>query len=60
MTIDGAYDVLPRNATFPRPGHIKVTIHKPILTAGLSEEEMANVITQSRDAIASALPEKNK
>jgi 1-acyl-sn-glycerol-3-phosphate acyltransferase len=60
VTIDGAYDVLPRNATLPRPGHIKVTIHKPILTAGLSEEEMANVIIQSRDAIALALPEKNK
>ena len=30
VTIDGAFDVMPRNAKLPRPGHISLTIHKPI------------------------------
>ena len=30
LTIDGAFDVLPRFKKMPNPGHICLTIHKPI------------------------------
>lgn len=30
LTIDGAFDVLPRFKKMPNPGHIYLTIHKPI------------------------------
>ena len=30
MTIDGVYKVMPRTAWLPRPGHVTLTIHKPI------------------------------
>lgn len=30
LTIDGAFDVLPRFKKMPNPGHISLTIHKPI------------------------------
>lgn len=33
ITIDGAYDILPKDAKLPRWGHIKITIHKPVPVA---------------------------
>ncbi len=30
ISVNGAYDVMPRNAKLPRPGHIIITIHKTI------------------------------
>ncbi len=30
VTIDGAFDVLPRGSWLPRPGRIKLTIHPPV------------------------------
>lgn len=31
VSIDGAYDIMPRNSYFPRPGVINLIIHEPIL-----------------------------
>lgn len=59
ITIDGAYDVMPPTAKIPRPGHIKVTIHKPI-TAPEGGYDISSLIKESHDIIASALPDKNK
>lgn len=58
VTIDGAFDVLPRTGILPRPGHIHLTIHKPILAGeeGHCEKEL---MQQSRDAIASVLEIEN-
>ncbi len=59
ITIDGAYDVMPITAKMPRFGHITVTIHKPI-DAPAGGHDLAALMEQSREAIASALPERNK
>lgn len=55
LTIDGAYKVMPRTALLPRPGHITLTIHRPI-EAPSDGYEMKSLIETSRQAILSALP----
>lgn len=54
VTIDGAFDVLPRFKFLPRPGHIKITIHRPIPPSG-NGHDLSALMEQSREAIASAL-----
>ena len=55
VTIDGAFDVLPRFRLLPRPGHIRLTIHKPIPpTPG--GHDLNTLMEESRKAIASAMP----
>ena len=55
LTIEGAYKVMPRTALLPRPGHITLTIHRPI-EAPSDGHEMKSLIETSRQAILSALP----
>ena len=55
LTIDGAYKVMPRTALLPRPGHITLTIHRPV-EAPSDGHEMKSLIETSRQAILSALP----
>lgn len=57
ITIDGAYHIMPITSRLPRPGHITLTIHKPILpkTGG---HDTAALIKESRDAVVSALKEQ--
>ena len=59
VTVDGAYDVLPTNALLMRPGRITLTIHKP-LEAGEQGHDLQQLMEQSRQAIISALPQKNR
>lgn len=59
LTIDGAYKVMPRTALLPRPGHIVLTIHKPI-TAPASGHDLKSLMDDSRDAIISSLPAENR
>lgn len=54
VTIDGSFDIMPRNKNVPRPGRIILTIHKPISPAN------PQVMELSREAIASVLPSENK
>ena len=54
LTIDGAFDVLPRFKKLPVPGHIRLTIHKPIHPAS-DGHDLASLMNESREAIASAL-----
>lgn len=54
ITIDGAFRVLPRTAKLPRPGHIRVIIHKPV-DAPLTEEGRQEAIDRTREAIISGL-----
>ena len=58
VTIDGAYKVMPRRAKLPRPGHIILTIHRPI-TAPESGHDLSQLMTESRQAILSSLPAQN-
>lgn len=55
ITIDGAYDVLPRTKILPKWGKIILTIHKPILPAA-EGYDLPKLMEDSREAIASALP----
>ncbi len=55
LTIDGAYDVMPRTAMVPKWGRIVLTIHKPIY-AGKDGHDLPALIEESRKAIASSLP----
>ena len=55
VTIDGAFEVMPRTAWLPRPGHIKLTIHRPI-EAPVDGHDLKNLIEKSRKTIISALP----
>lgn len=54
LTIDGAFRVLPRFKRFPRPGHIKLTIHKPIMPSS-DGHDLATLMEQSREAVIAPL-----
>lgn len=60
ITIDGAYHVLPRTGTIPRPGKIILTIHKPILPPEGGRHELNELMDRTFRDIASALPDANK
>ncbi len=55
VTIDGAFDVMPRTARLPRWGTIRLTI-PPAVTAPVDESDRKRVIDQSYEAVHSALP----
>ena len=59
LTIDGAFSVLPRFRRLPRPGHIRLTIHRPIIPPA-EGHDTATLIAQSREAVLSALPAPEK
>lgn len=58
VTIDGSYSIMPITAKLPRPGHIILTIHKPI-EASENGHDITDLIDKSRKAIICALPERN-
>ncbi len=55
VTIDGSYSVMPRTAWLPRPGHIHLTIHEPIVASAVQGHDLAELMTSSRDAVLSSL-----
>lgn len=55
LTIDGAFDVMPRFSKLPHWGTITLTIHRP-LEPGQTPKMMA----EAREAIESSLPERCK
>lgn len=54
ITIDGAYDILPKNAKLPHWGKIILTIH-PAIHPGAEGHDLPALMEQSRAAIMSAL-----
>ncbi len=61
ITIDGAYNVLPRGGILPHPGTIRLTIHRPIeASKETGRHELSELMGKSSEAIASALPERNR
>ena len=54
VTIDGSFKVMPRTSKLPRPGHIVLTIHKPI-SAPSDEAGRNEVMDLTRTAIESGL-----
>jgi 1-acyl-sn-glycerol-3-phosphate acyltransferase len=57
VTINGAHRIWPKNSIGVRPGHMTVTIGKPIRTKGLSEEDVLELIDKTRRAILHHLDE---
>lgn len=55
VTIDGSWRLLERTG-FMTPGKVRVVVHPPIATAGLSKEEQDILPGRVREIIASALP----
>lgn len=60
VTISGSYRVMPPQAKLPRPGHIILTIHKPIEPPQQGTYDVAELMSRSREAIASDLPPENR
>ena len=54
ITIDGAYDILPKSAKLPHWGKIILTIH-PAIEAGAEGHDLTKLMEESRAAIASVL-----
>lgn len=54
LTIDGAFDVMPRFRRLPRPGHIILTIHRPIGPPAGGYDQ-TTLMEQTHTAIASSL-----
>lgn len=54
ITIDGAFDVMPRFKKLPRRGRIRLTIHRPILPEA-DGHDMAQLIQDSHEAIEHSL-----
>lgn len=59
VTIDGAFDIMPRTSKIPRPGTITLTIHPPIPSPATSEEQ-AEAIRRCFDDVHSALPPRHQ
>lgn len=59
ITIDGAFRVMPRTAWLPRPGHIILTIHKPIMPPA-EGYDVHTLMEESAKIVASALPENQR
>ncbi|MDE5856899.1 MAG: 1-acyl-sn-glycerol-3-phosphate acyltransferase, partial [Muribaculaceae bacterium] len=56
VTIDGAFQVLPRTKLLPRYGTIKLTIHKPVDPPQL-DQDLQPVIKETFAIIESGLPQ---
>jgi 1-acyl-sn-glycerol-3-phosphate acyltransferase len=57
VTIIGSRDIMRKGDPRIHPGQVRLVIHEPIPTAGLSKEERFKLADRVRQAIASALPQ---
>ena len=60
LTINGAYDILKIGTALIKPGKMELTIHEPIPTEALTEEDIAKLMGETKGSIQSALWEKYK
>ena len=58
ISIDGAFDVMPRFRKIPRWGTITLTIHKPIEPKADGRHDLGEVMAASERAIKESLPER--
>lgn len=59
VTINGAFEVLPRTGKLPHWGHITLTIHKPIMP-GCDGHDLTTLMDESRQAIETGLEPRYK
>jgi len=55
MTISGTREMMPKGESAIRPGIVRVVVHQPISTEGMSEDERGALADRTREMIASAL-----
>ncbi len=55
VVCNGAFKVLPKKTLAFRPGHIELNICPPILTQGLSEKDVPELMSRTRQAILAKL-----
>ncbi len=55
VVCNGAFKVLPKKTLAFRPGHIKLNICPPIPTQGLSEKDVPELMSRTRQAILAKL-----
>ncbi len=55
VVCNGAFKILPKKMLAFRPGHIKLTICPPILTKGLTEKDVPELMRRTRDMMLSKL-----
>jgi 1-acyl-sn-glycerol-3-phosphate acyltransferase len=55
VTIDGAFEVMPRSSFIVKPGTIHVTFHSPITVVDFLPDNVSVLIEYTRSVIASAL-----
>ncbi len=55
ITIRGAYDVLPANSCYIKPGTIEMVVHEPISTENLTYENLPEFINKIHDIIENDL-----
>ncbi len=55
VVCNGAFKIMPKKMLAFRPGRVKLTICPPILTKGLTEKDVPELITKTRDAILARL-----
>ncbi len=60
ISIDGAFDVMPRFKKIPHWGKITLTIHKPIEPAHDGRHDLGELMDESAKAIRESLPERFK
>ncbi len=53
VTIEGSYQIMPRGTYTLHPTPLKLVIHKPIPTSGLTTDDIPALIERSRTAISS-------
>ena len=51
VTCNGPSKILPRGAKFVSPGHVTITIGKPIETAGMTDQDIASLMAKTRAEI---------
>ena len=60
VSISGAYDVLPKGGWHITPGQITMTIHEPIDTSNLTDNNLGEMVDNVRDIVAQGIKTKRK
>lgn len=60
VTIQNSFQCIAMNGKSINPGHIIVTVHKPIMSNGTSEQDMKELASQTREAIVADFPDNLK
>jgi 1-acyl-sn-glycerol-3-phosphate acyltransferase len=48
VTCNGPFKIMPRGARLVKPGHVRLTVGKPIVTKGLDEEDVPALMEQTQ------------